>query len=158
MIDSGDLKVHVYPPLPSEPIEVWVGALAQPAIRRTARLADGWLATPGASLKTAGDQLNRYRQACAEYSREPTATAIRRDIYLASTSQAAAKRKAEFVAQGYRGFPEDALMVGSVTEVVDQLAAFTELGYTDVIVRNISQDQPEALTTIELLADVKRQL
>src|SRR5262249_44590007 len=32
---------------PAEPIEVWIGASAPPAIDRTARLAEGWIASPG---------------------------------------------------------------------------------------------------------------
>jgi len=37
-------------PLPPEPIEIWIGSSAQPAINRTARMADGWLASPGTTL------------------------------------------------------------------------------------------------------------
>jgi hypothetical protein len=62
------------------------------------------------------------------------------------------------VAQGYRGFPEDALLTGSVAEVTDELGRYQMLGYTDVIVRNISSDQAEALATIERLAEVKAAL
>ena len=46
-------------------------------------------------------------------------------------------------------------MFGSVAEVAEELAAFAKLGYTDVIVRNLSYDQGEALATIERLAEVK---
>ena len=102
--------------------------------------------------------MNHYRQACAEHGRNPTAVAIRRDIYIGDTSQDAAALKAEYVQKGYRGIDESALMTGSVAEVVDQLAAFQEAGFTDVIVRNMSTDQADALATIERLADVKRQL
>ena len=145
-------------PVPTLDVEVWVGSTAPPAINRTARLAEGWLASPGLSLKDAEAQLNHYRQACAEHGRNPTAVAIRRDIYIGDTSQDAAALKAEYVQKGYRGIDESALMTGSVAEVVDQLAAFQEAGFTDVIVRNMSTDQADALATIERLADVKRQL
>jgi hypothetical protein len=47
------------------------------------------------------------------------------------------------------------LLAGSVAEVAEELAAFEALGFTDVIVRNISIDQGEALATIERLAEVK---
>ena len=145
-------------PVPPESVEVWIGSVAPAAINRTARMADGWLAQPSMDLRTAQEQLNRYRQACAEYDREPTAIALRRDIFIGATSQEGAAVKQKYFAKGYRGFTEDSLMAGSVAEVADQLAAFAELGYTDVIVRNMSTDQGEALATIERLADVRAQM
>lgn len=145
-------------PLPPEPVEVWVGALAPPAIERAARLAEGWLASPGLTRAEAADSLNRYRQACAEHGREPTAAAIRRDVYVGATSQEARSAVAPYLAAGYRGFPEEALLFGSVAEVTDAIADLAVLGYTDVIVRNIVADQAQALATIERLAEVKAAL
>lgn len=145
-------------PVPSEPVEVWIGSGAPPAINRSARLGQGWLASPDLTLQQARDQLNQYRQACAEHDRQPTAVALRRDIFIGATSAQAAQFKQRYLENGYRGFPEEALMAGSVGEVVDLLGAFGEAGYTDIIVRNMSSDQADALATIENLADVKRQL
>jgi len=145
-------------PLPPEPVDVWVGALAAPAINRTARLAEGWLASPGLTRAGAADALNIYRQACAEHGRQARAVAIRRDVFVGATSQEARAVVQPYLARGYRGFPEEALLTGSVAEVADELAAFRELGYTDVIVRNISTDQRQALATIERLAAVKAEL
>ncbi|MEM9621185.1 MAG: LLM class flavin-dependent oxidoreductase [Pseudomonadota bacterium] len=145
-------------PVPAESVEVWVGASAAPAIHRAAQLAEGWLASPGLDLRSAADQLNQYQQACAEHQRAPAAVAIRRDVFVGATSQEAAQFKQHYMDKGYRGFSEDALMTGSVAEVADQLSEFAALGYTDVIVRNISSDQGQALATIERLADVNQQL
>ena len=145
-------------PLPVENIEVWIGSTANPAINRTARLGDGWLASPNLGVAAAAQQLNQYRQACAEHNRNPSAVAIRKDIIISETSQAAAQVKEQYLAKGYRGFPAEAFMVGSVDEVVDMMAAFSELGFTDIVVRNMSTDQGEALASIERLAEVKRQL
>lgn len=145
-------------PLPPEPVEVWVGSMAAPAINRTARMAEGWLASPALTRAQAADSLNIYRQACAEHQRTPTAVAIRRDVYVGETSQQARQVVAPYVEGGYRGFSEEALLVGSVAEVADELSAYAELGYTDVIVRNISADQHEALATIERLGAVKAAL
>ena len=145
-------------PLPPEPIDVWVGSAVPKAIDRTARMAEGWLASPGLTFKQAADSLNRYRQACAEHQREPSAVAIRRDVYVGSSSEEAHKVVAPYLQKGYRGFPEEALMFGSVAEVAEELAAYAKLGYTDVIVRNLSSDQGEALATIERLVEVKKEV
>lgn len=145
-------------PLPPEPVEVWVGSMAPAAINRTARMAEGWLASPGLTRDAAADALNIYRQACAEHGRIPSAVALRRDVLVGATSQAARRAVAPHVEAGYRGFPPEALLVGSAAEVADELASFAELGYTDVIVRSISADQGDALATIERLARVKELL
>ena len=56
---------------------------------------------------------------------------------------------------GYRGFAPEALIVGSVEEVAQQMQALGEMGYTDIIVRNIAPEQSKALACIERLAEVK---
>ncbi len=145
-------------PVPSLPVDVWVGSTVPAAINRTARLAEGWLASPGLTLSQAEDQLNLYRQACAEHNRNPAAVAIRRDIFIGADADEAAAVKAHYVAKGYRGLAEDALMTGSAAEVADTMQAFADAGYTDIIVRNMSTDQAQALATIERLAEVKQLL
>ncbi len=145
-------------PRPVDPVEVWIGSSAPAAINRTARMAQGWLASPALGLQQAADQLNQYQQACAEHDCTPSAVAVRRDIYIGETSQAAAKIKQDLLKRGYRGFPEEALVAGSAMEVADELGRFGDTGFTDIIVRNMSQDQGEALATIERLAEVKKLL
>ena len=153
-----DIREARISPTLSEPLEVWVGSVVAPAINRTAQLAEGWLASPGLNHQQAADALNLYRQACAEHAREPTAVAIRRDVCIARTTAEAEAGAARMLAKGYRGIDPAALVVGSVAEAVDRFGTLAELGYTDVIVRNIAQEQDAAITTIECLADVRRQL
>lgn len=145
-------------PVPSDAVEVWIGASALPAINRAAKMGDAWLATVSLNLQQATEQLKHYKQACAQHCVTPSAVAIRRDIFIGATSQQALAVKEEYLGKSYRGLSADAMMVGTVNQIVDQMAGFKDAGYTDIIVRNMSSDQSEAIASIERLADVKTQL
>ena len=148
------IKDAAISPLPPEPIDVWIGSVAPAAINRAARLAEGWLASPGLTPEQARDSLNRYRQACAEHGRTPSACAIRRDIFIGASEEQAQKVVSSYIERGYRGMDPQALLFGGVEQVVEQVIALQEMGYTDIIVRNISADQNEALATIERTGEV----
>ncbi len=145
-------------PVPTDHVDIWVGSLVDKAIERTARMAEGWLAAPSLSPVDSGKVLDRYREHCAKYDRVPTAKAIRRDIYVGSSSEDAKKVATPYVEKGYRGIPDDALMIGSASEVAGQIKVLEEQGFTDIIVRNISSNQQQCMACIERLADVKEQL
>lgn len=142
-------------PVPEHNVDIWVGAMADKAIERTARMAEGWLGSPGLSMAQAGNALLRYKQYCAQFNRTPTATAIRRDIYVGSSAEEAKRVVQPYIDKGYRGISEDALMFGSVSQVAEQMRALEALGYSDVIVRSLNQDQGESLASIERLGEVK---
>ena len=142
-------------PVPTEPVDVWVGATVDKAIERTARIAEAWLANPGLTSNEAGDAISRYLEYCDQYSRTPTAIAIRKDIYVGETSEGARAVVQPYIEKGYRGIPQEALMYGSVEEVADQIRVLEGQGYTDVIVRNLSSDQGQCVDAIHRLADVK---
>lgn len=61
--DFGPLKMN---PVPERPVPIWIGGHAQPALRRAARLGDGWLSANSdhASLAKMISGLHRFR---AEY-------------------------------------------------------------------------------------------
>ena len=44
-------------PRPAEPVEYWIGASARVSIDRAARIADGWLASPGLTIAGAREQV-----------------------------------------------------------------------------------------------------
>ena len=59
---------------------------------------------------------------------------------------------------GYRGFDPSALVWGSVEEVVDKFRALEPLGYTDIIVRHITDNQAKVLASLARLAEVRKAL
>jgi alkanesulfonate monooxygenase SsuD/methylene tetrahydromethanopterin reductase-like flavin-dependent oxidoreductase (luciferase family) len=139
---------------PAEPVEVWIGASAPPAIDRAARLAEGWIASPGLILEEARAQANLYRNYCAAHRRQPGAIVLRRDIYVGESSSEAQAVLQNALSRSYRGMTAQALTAGSVDEVTEQLRVFGEMGYTDVLVRHLTNDQPKVLGSLERLAAV----
>jgi alkanesulfonate monooxygenase SsuD/methylene tetrahydromethanopterin reductase-like flavin-dependent oxidoreductase (luciferase family) len=140
---------------PAEPVEVWIGASAPPAIDRAGRLAEGWIASPGLTPDEARVQADVYRERCAAYGKGPGAVVLRRDIYVGESSSEAQTVLQLALSRGYRGMPPEALIAGSVEEVAERFHAFGQIGYTDILVRHLTNDQPNAL---ERLAAVRAAL
>jgi alkanesulfonate monooxygenase SsuD/methylene tetrahydromethanopterin reductase-like flavin-dependent oxidoreductase (luciferase family) len=143
-------------PRPAEPVEYWIGASARVSIDRAARIADGWLAIPGLTFEKAREQAAWYLDACAKYGKKPTAVAIRRDIYVGESSAEADAVGQAVVKAGYRGFDPAALVWGSVSEVVEKFRALAPLGYTDIIVRHLTNDHVKVLGSLSRLAEVRQ--
>ena len=143
-------------PRPAEPVEFWLGATAEPAIDRSARLGDAWLASPGLTPKQAEALITYYRERCRAHARTPAAIAIRRDIYVGESDTEADAVAGTRVRTGYRGFSPDAPVYGSVETVAKKFRALAALGYTDVIIRHIVDDQAKVLASYARLAEVKK--
>jgi len=143
---------------PAETVEYWIGASARPAIDRAARLADGFLASPSLTLDEARDQAAYYLERCKAYGRTPRAVAIRRDIYVGESAGEADEVKGKVLATGYRGIPPTALIAGSVEQAAERFAEFAPLGYTDVIVRHLTSEQPKVLGSLSRLRKVRESL
>lgn len=142
-------------PIPEEPVEFWLGGMADAALARAARMCEGFLATPGCSVERAGDVAGRYRVACTAAGRDPAAVAIRRDVFVGANAEDARRVTAPLLAAGYRGFSPDVLVIGSAEQVAESFAALRDTGYTDVIVRHLALEQSDVVASTERLAEVK---
>jgi alkanesulfonate monooxygenase SsuD/methylene tetrahydromethanopterin reductase-like flavin-dependent oxidoreductase (luciferase family) len=141
-------------PLPPEPVDVWIGASAPAAIDRAARLGDGWIAAPGLTPAEAARQIEEYRSSCALHRRPVGVTAIRRDIHVGVDPADAWRVAGPILSHGYRGLNPDSLVVGGPAEVANAFAHLADLGYSDVLVRHLADDQQEVLASYERLAAV----
>jgi hypothetical protein len=102
--------------------------------------------------------LANYVEACARHGRPIGVTAIRRDIYVGESAAEADATGGALIRAGYRGFAPDATIVGDVEQVTAAFGELAQMGYTDVIIRNLVADQAKALACIARLAEVKQQL
>jgi alkanesulfonate monooxygenase SsuD/methylene tetrahydromethanopterin reductase-like flavin-dependent oxidoreductase (luciferase family) len=150
--EAGGVRIA---PVPPEPVEVWIGGHAPAAIDRAARLGDGWLAGPEATPSEARELIERYRERCAVHARTPTAIAIRRDVHVANTDAEAEGVAGPILAAGYRGFDPSACVVGGPERVAHAFRELAELGYSDVIVRHLADDQNAVLRSLQLLQGVR---
>ena len=145
-------------PVTPEPLQVWIGGTAPKAIDRAARLGDAWLAGPELVPDQARDLVALYRDRCAEHGRVPDAVAIRRDVHIGTDHDDASAVVQPILDRGYRGFDPSAVIAGSVEEVTESFRGLGQLGYTDVLVRPLSDDQAHTLATLDRLGPVRAAL
>ena len=145
-------------PVPPEPVEIWIGASLSAPIDRAARLGDGWLATPSITLDEASALSAEYLERCEAHGRQPKAVPIRRDVCVAESDESARAAVADVLEHGYRGFDPETLVIGGPETVASNFRALAEVGYTDIIARNISRDQSVALGTIRWLGEVRERV
>ncbi len=68
---------------------VYIAALAEPAIKRAARIGDAWLAVNTTDLKTTIRHMTTYRAALAEYGRTPKEFPLTRECYIGTSHKTA---------------------------------------------------------------------
>lgn len=145
-------------PVPAEPVEVWVGGAVPRALDRAARLGDAWVAGPYAPAPELAGQVDTYRQACESHGRIPTAMAVRRDVHVGRDDADAWKVAEPVIAAGYRGLDPDVLIVGGPERVAEEFRRLADMGFTDLLVRQLADDQRAVLESFERLAVVRELL
>jgi alkanesulfonate monooxygenase SsuD/methylene tetrahydromethanopterin reductase-like flavin-dependent oxidoreductase (luciferase family) len=145
-------------PLPPDGTEWWIGGDAPAAIDRAARLGDCWYGNADLTPETAASALTRYREACTRYGRQPVRLPIRKDVFIAETAADAEKIGDQLMNSGYRGLDRAAVAYGDPDGVAEQLSVYGELGFTDIIIRTMPAPAREAIRSVELAGEVRRQL
>ena len=145
-------------PIPPQPLEVWIGAAAPPAIDRAARLGDAFLIGPEATPTEVRELVGIYREACDRHDRTPGPIAVRRDVHVGSDDADANRVAGPIVDAGYRGFDPAAPVVGGVGRVAEAFADLGAAGCSDVIVRHLADDQGEVLASFERVGAVRTEV
>lgn len=133
---------------------IWIGATSSAALRRAARLADGYLAPLTArrpELVKATELHERYR---AEYGRGPSVERpLMRDVvltdvddrafaYLQKEFQGYAQYNVPIVLRDLDGREDGSFVVGTRKWVTDQLSEFVDLGFNHLVLRVAWTGQP----------------
>lgn len=157
--------------------KVWQAAMSDPAIRRVAREGEILYVGPAQSNESVRHQIDLYHRTLEESGHEkPEEMVIVREFYCAPTREEALTRaqanfatKYEVYAQhGLHGtdgeltrkvtgdletLMDDTFLVGSPEECIEQIAAYHQMGFTDVAIRLFypEMSQSEVLEHIDLV-------
>jgi alkanesulfonate monooxygenase SsuD/methylene tetrahydromethanopterin reductase-like flavin-dependent oxidoreductase (luciferase family) len=95
---------------PTRPVQkphppIWIGANADPAIQRAARLGDCWYVNPHNRIGTIIQQVDVYKRALDEYQKPfPKEFPARREVFVATSRDEAIRRCAPFLAAKYEAY------------------------------------------------------
>jgi alkanesulfonate monooxygenase SsuD/methylene tetrahydromethanopterin reductase-like flavin-dependent oxidoreductase (luciferase family) len=142
-------------PVPTEPLEVWIGGAAPPAVDRAARLGDAFLIGPEATPDEVSDLVVAYHEACARHGKNPDKIAVRRDVHVGADEADARRVAGPILDRGYRGFDPAAPVTGGIDQVAAAFADLGKRGCTDVIIRHLADDHAEVLASFERLGPVR---
>jgi alkanesulfonate monooxygenase SsuD/methylene tetrahydromethanopterin reductase-like flavin-dependent oxidoreductase (luciferase family) len=139
-------------------IPLWIGASAEPAIRRAARLGDAWIIGPLTPLETVKTQMGIYKAALQEYDRAGTVDEfpMRRDVFIAEDRETALRIAEPVLKAGYRGVrgnPLDVLIVGGPQELIEKVEQLRALGASHLLLRFIVQTQEHLLRAIQIIGE-----
>jgi alkanesulfonate monooxygenase SsuD/methylene tetrahydromethanopterin reductase-like flavin-dependent oxidoreductase (luciferase family) len=162
---------------PTPPI--WIGANADVAIRRAARLADCWYINPHNTLTTIERQMELYKRALDEYKKPfPKEVPMRREVFVAPTRAEAIQRAQPYLEEKYKAYRawgqdkvmpagddfdhgfdellEDRFLFGSPAEVADQMIRLNRrLGVNHIVASVHWPGMPNslALDQLQILAE-----
>jgi alkanesulfonate monooxygenase SsuD/methylene tetrahydromethanopterin reductase-like flavin-dependent oxidoreductase (luciferase family) len=142
-------------PVPPEPVDVWIGGSVEASIDRAARLGEGWLGGPELTPERAKSWAAFYQERRLAHDGAPGVCAIRRDIFVGDSDAHAERVAGPILAKGYRGIDPSATITGSPETFAGAFRDLAAAGYTDVIVRHLTDDQPEVLGSLRRLAEVR---
>jgi probable F420-dependent oxidoreductase len=141
---------------PAPPI--WLGGANPNAIRRAARLGDGWMGAGGSSAASLAEAVPALRAALDDVGRDPATFPISKRVFVAVDDRADAARAEmdRWFTLAYRNpaLTEQAGVFGTPDMVGEQLAALVAAGATHLLLNPVNRygEQLEALAAVAGLA------
>jgi alkanesulfonate monooxygenase SsuD/methylene tetrahydromethanopterin reductase-like flavin-dependent oxidoreductase (luciferase family) len=159
---------------------IWIGANADPAIRRAARLGDCWYVNPHNRIDTIVRQVEVYRRALDEFGKPfPAEFPARREVFVARSRDEAIRLSAPFLGAKYQAYQQwgqgqamptgdndlgvafddllrDRFLLGSPDEVAEQMLALnraTGINHLIMSVQWPGMPQSLALEQLHVLAE-----
>lgn len=169
-----DVSVRPQPLQESGP-PIWLGGSSPGAVRRAAELGDAWLIDPVSPLPKLEKAVGLYDR---ELDEEPSCRPIRRDVYVAETTEEAVDVASPYILDKYDSLAEWGIIdddgddlsrrerfervsegryvIGDPDEVVAELEALNDALGVDHLVARVQwpgMDHERAVDAIELLGD-----
>jgi alkanesulfonate monooxygenase SsuD/methylene tetrahydromethanopterin reductase-like flavin-dependent oxidoreductase (luciferase family) len=167
-------------PLQNPHPPIWIGANANVAIKRAARLGDCWYINPHNKISTIKEQMEVYKRALDEAGKPfPDEQPMRREVFVAETREDALRLAGPYIKKKYDAYdkwgqgdqmPEgdgdlaaafnelagDRFIIGSPDDVTEQIVNLhKEIGMNHLIMSIQWADMPHSLTldTMALLSE-----
>lgn len=125
---------------------IWLGGSAPSAVRRAAALGDAWLIDPVSPLPKLEKAVGLYER---ELSEEPDCRPIRRDVYVAETTEEAIDTAAPYLLDKYESLVEWGIIEGEEDAEVDRRERFERVRKG----RYVIGDPDDVVAELESLSD-----
>jgi probable F420-dependent oxidoreductase len=136
---------------------IWLGAREPAALRRAARLADGWIGSGGSTTAQFREQVQVLREALVERGRDPRAFPIGKRVYIAVEQDAASARRnlAAALDPMYEvpGLADRVGVAGPPEQCAEAVGEIVEAGATQVVL-NPLYDHLEQLEAVARVAEL----
>jgi probable F420-dependent oxidoreductase len=150
--------VHLEPKPAQDPLPIWFGGAHPNAIRRAARLADGWIGAGSQGTSAVLEQLQLLRQELERNGRDPDAFPVAKRVYIAvEGDEQTARDKLTPILDGMYGRPgltDRVAVCGTAEQVAEGLAPLIEADVGELLLHPLY----EPLEQLEASAEVRRLL
>ncbi len=130
------------------PLPVWFGASSPRALRRAARLADGWMGAGSSPSSAFPEMVSRLREELEAHGRDPSSFPIGKRVYVAINRPR--QEVDDWFQAVYGGFVgPDVAVSGAPEQVVEELVRLREAGADLLLVAPVGDDRPQLELVIE---------